>query len=216
MLSSCSDDEDNLSSTTKRIKSILLSFDDGETIKNTFEYDSAGRIVCHSWTSSDGSDETATYEYGDSKIICTITGTSFSTISETYILTNGLVSKCIRNEYDSAKYSYDSNKRLTGIETNISSYTEYDFVKWDNDNITSLQNSTYTYSDINAMNGFDDYYNDIDWVLYNQGYFGQCSKNLYKSETSYGKTINYTHELKDGYVVKTTGSDGTIKTYTWE
>ena len=212
---SCKDEDST--SALGRIKSVLFISADGETEQYVFEYDSSGRIITEIETASDGFYAKSTYEYGPSKII---RRSDYGSI-ETYILVDGLI---VSEEYEhedylssggGCMYTYE-NGRLKKIENKSEYvYDPLDIVEWHEDNMTEVQNSTYTYSDISADHGFNNYHN-LNWVLYNQGFFGEVSKNVYKSETRYGKTTNYTFELENGRVKKMNGDNGTSIVYIWE
>lgn len=210
-----SKDEPNASQ-AKKISSILFSEDD-ETEQTDYVYDSTGRIISSTWTASDGGYEMITYTYENSKIV----STSTDGCVQTYFLNDGLVYKYTQ-EWESSPfssfttyYSYDADRKLSTIKNDSNHQTEIQSVEWEDGNIISIEGSTYTYSDIPSDKGYG-YYNNIDWVLYSQGYFGVCSKNLYTSETRYDRTEVYHYELKDGYVVKASIENGSTMTLKWQ
>ena len=211
--SACSSDDDGEPNGSPA-KKISRFVDTDDTIN--FAYDSAGRVISVTYSDSEGS-EKITYKYEASKIVAQ--NNSMGMV-ETYILDNGLISEYIQSYgsqiADKRYYFYDAENRLRRI-THDNGYgsTETQTVEWDDENIVSIEGSTYTYSDIPATKGLN-WYHNIDWALYSQGYFGKCSKNLFSSETRYEITYEYKFDLKDGYVIKASCNDGSEYTLDWE
>ncbi len=67
-----------------------------------------------------------------------------------------------------------------------------------------------------ASKGWNDYHR-IDPVLYNQGYFGECSANqISQGFDDNGDPTTLTYETRDGYIIKATGSNGDVYEFVWE
>lgn len=211
--SSDDDDEGSGGGAGRRISTIRYGYigDSGKEEydeESKYEYDKQGRIVKETYTSKDGYYETITYQYNDATIVESSKST-YGTYTTEYVISNGKIVKETDGYGNSISYKYDGN-RLKSISDGEST----DNVVWDGNNIKSIQSSEYTYSDIQAEKGWT-YYHNINAVLYNSGYYGDCSQNLIETETRYGETVSYKYEIGYGYV-KSTGSDGSVAEYVWE
>lgn len=176
-----------------------------------FEYDKSGRIVKVIY--DDGS--TTTYEYGETKIIETTRERSSVYRSE-YSLKNGRIVKSI-SDYAEETYKYDGNK-LLNKNTSIASTAPYNIITWDGDNIATWGYVVYIYSSLESAIGWHDCYNinDMEEVLFNQGYFGALPRNLVSTASTSAFVESYKYEVNDGYVTKKIADNGATTEYVWE
>ncbi len=217
----CSDDDDDEeqgggTTSGKRLTSVIYEnkqegYSDTEELK--YEYDVQGRVSKETYTTSDGDYETRNYTYSDSQITVTTVWEGKVAETETYILNKGVVVKYTQESNGNIGlttiYEYDNDNRLKSISEGGAEQ-----VIWENDNITKIEGSTYTYTDIPASKGYNNYHN-IDAMLYKQGYFGKCSAHLIKTETRYDEANTFAYETKNDYVVKVISNSYTMK-LTWE
>lgn len=221
----CSDDDDDEEQgggTTggKRLISVIWENKQegySDTEESKYEYDAQGRVSKETYTTSDGDYETRNYTYSDSKITVTTVWEGKVAETETYILNKGVVVKYTQESNGNigltTTYEYDNDNRLKSISRSINEEGAEQVI-WENDNITKIEGSTYTYTDIPVSKGYNSYHN-IDAMLYKQGYFGKCSAHLIKTETRYGETDTFAYEMEDDYVVKVISNVGSMK-LTWK
>lgn len=216
-----SDDDDNEeggggANGGKRLVSIKYNSRDSytgetETDVRRFEYDNSGRIV----KVIEEDDCITTYEYGESKITKTEREGSYVDRYE-YSLRDGRIVK-LTSDGDVTSYKYDGNKLINGA--NYGDGSPYDLITWDGDNIATCGVTAYTYSNLDSSIGWNEYDGAIDDVLYNQGYFGDRSRNLMATGGyvgGSGAATSYTYEVNGGYVTKAVGSNGGSIEYVWE
>ncbi|MDE6353678.1 MAG: hypothetical protein K2L56_01230 [Prevotella sp.] len=220
-----SDDDDNEdggggANGGKRLVSIKYNSRDSYTgdVKirvRRFEYDNSGRIVKDiDSDSEEDNDCITTYEYGEKKITRTIREDPYVDRYE-YSLRDGRIVK-LTTDSGVTSYKYDGNKLINGA--NYGDGSPYDLITWDGDNIATCGVAAYTYSNLESSIGWNEYEGGVDDVLYNQGYFGDRSRNLMATGgcIDYGAATSYTYEVNGGYVTKAVGSNGGSIEYVWE
>lgn len=222
-----SDDDDNNGNTNgnnggsfngNRLMSIT---EEGPETK-IFEYDNTGRIVkiTFQYPEEGASNEITTYQYSDSKIVKIENGDDDDVfyIME-YTLTDGKITRLKETKqingrpYNQSEttYTYNGNHLIRVYD----GYSNNE-VRWDGNNITSIGTYQYTYTDIDASAGWNEYWGEIDDVLYNEGYFGQKSKNLYKSKGFSGDMTEFNYDMSNGKVIRRISKNGDIIIYSWK
>lgn len=213
-LASCSDDDDNGQPEKPKQEMRLLSYTEGST-GIQYQYSPDGKI---SKELRDG--YTTTYSYSSEKIVVTTIGDYDE--RTTYILSNGLITKMLKNEGQNiTEYTYKDGY----LVSEKSSDDTWNFV-WEGGNMvkqfTTGEDATtlmFTYTDKPAYspfwlaNGNDiymfDYTDGLDaaYVLMSQGYFGKMPKNLPYQEKEVG------YGLVGEYRWGATNSNGYIESY---
>ena len=213
-------------------------------VYSDFKYDAQGRLisVTRAYTepeshSTDNYNHLITYSYAENTILRLYKGTgSHDNEKELYTLVNGRIIKAVRSQYDRTstyEFTYDQLGQIIRV-SNSNDMTNY---VWENGNIISDGESTYTYTDKPAKKFVvleDLEYcmpipHGVDPVLFQQGYFGKYPRNLVKTAHTvthyyYGSghyttpleiNCTYTFDSK-GNVTKAKDSKGQEGVFTWK
>ena len=218
----------------------LDGFSDNEgNVYSDFKYDAQGRLisVTRSYTEP-GTHSTynylITYSYAESTILSLLKGTgSHDNEKVLYTLVNGRIIKAVRSQYDRTstyEFTYDQLGQIIRV-SNGNDMTNY---VWENGNIISDGESTFTYTDkpakkfvvLEELEYCMPIPHGVAPVLFQQGYFGKYPHNLVKTAHTVRSNYNggytpleinctYTFDSK-GNVTKAKDSQGREGVFTWK
>lgn len=209
-------------------------------VYSDFKYDDQGRLISTTGAHTEpGTHSTynflVTYSYSESTILKQLKGNSDNR-KDFYTLVNRRVIKAVNSEDNRTRtyeFTYDHSGQLIRVSEG-SDMTNY---VWENGNIISDGESTYTYTDKPAKKFVvleDLEYcmpipDGVDPVLFQQGYFGKYPRNLVKTAHSvthhYNGSYSYTTPLEinctytfdsKGNVTKAKDSKGQEGVFTWK
>ena len=220
----------------------LVGFSDNEgNAYSDFKYDAQGRLISVTRGYTDTNSEThftydhlITYSYAENTILYLSKGTgSHDNEKVLYTLVNGRIIKAVRSQYDRTstyEFTYDQLGQIIRV-SNGNDMTNY---IWENGNIISDGESTFTYTDkpakkfvvLEELEYCMPMPDGVDPVLFQQGYFGKYPHNLVKTAHTVGNNHNggytpleinctYTFDSK-GNVTKAKDSQGREGVFTWK
>lgn len=219
----------------------LIGYSDNlGNVYSDFKYDDQERLIsvigAHTEHGTNSTDNfLITYSYSENTILKQLKGNRDNR-KDFYTLVNGRVIKAVSSE-DNRTNTYEFTYDHAGQLIRVSEGSDMTNYVWENGNIISDGESTYTYTDKPAKKFVvleDLEYcmpmpDGVDPVLFQQGYFGKYSHNLVKtahSVTRHGDgnhyyttpleiNCTYTFDSK-GNVTKAKDSKGKEGVFTWE